>query len=206
MSSKGTPQEFGEYHLLEKIATGGMAEVWRARAYGMAGFEKILVIKKVLKALGRDEEFITLFIDEAKIAVQLLHVNIVQVFDLGQVDGTYYMARVRQEDGELAWTSPIWHRPPQTEVVSDQVLLDRERMVLLAYAAVMRAWPDLPTKDLGWKSPREARSDPEWSERFDELWVQFLATAEELERLGLEAGMTRLSDQVRELLGLEPGA
>jgi serine/threonine protein kinase len=90
--SKDPPQEFGDYHLLEKIATGGMAEVWRARAYGMAGFEKILVIKKVLPNLAKDEEFIKLFIDEARIAVQLHHVNIVQVFDLGEVDGSYYMA------------------------------------------------------------------------------------------------------------------
>lgn len=86
------PEAFGDYHLLEKIATGGMAEVWRARAYGMAGFEKILVIKKVLPNLAKDQEFIRLFIDEARISVQLLHVNIVQVFDLGQEDGTYYMA------------------------------------------------------------------------------------------------------------------
>lgn len=92
VSNKGAPQQFGEYHLLEKIATGGMAEVWRARAYGMAGFEKILVIKRVLDNLAKDQEFIRLFIDEARISVQLLHVNIVQVFDLGQVDGSYYMA------------------------------------------------------------------------------------------------------------------
>jgi serine/threonine protein kinase len=86
------PEEFGSYHLLEKIATGGMAEVFRARAYGMAGFEKILVIKRILDHLGKDEEFVRLFIDEARIAVSLLHVNIVQVFDLGEVDGAYYMA------------------------------------------------------------------------------------------------------------------
>ena len=86
------PEVFGKYHLLEKIATGGMAEVYRARAYGKAGFEKILVIKKVLATLAEDDEFVGLFIDEARIAVQLLHVNIVQVFDLGQVDGRYYTA------------------------------------------------------------------------------------------------------------------
>lgn len=80
-----TPQEFGDYHLLEKIATGGMAEVWRARAYGMAGFEKILVIKKVLPNLSEDKDFIALFKAEARIAVQLQHVNIVQVFDFGLV-------------------------------------------------------------------------------------------------------------------------
>jgi serine/threonine protein kinase len=87
-----SPTQFGDYHLLEKIATGGMAEVYRARAYGLAGFEKILVIKKVLANLAKDDEFVTLFIDEAKIAVQLLHVNIVQVFELGEVNGQYYMA------------------------------------------------------------------------------------------------------------------
>ncbi|MFT5682732.1 MAG: serine/threonine protein kinase, partial [Myxococcota bacterium] len=92
MATSSKPEIFGKYHLLEKIATGGMAEVYRARAYGMAGFEKILVIKKILKQLLQDEEFVNLFIDEARIAVQLLHVNIVQVFDLGEVDGQYYMA------------------------------------------------------------------------------------------------------------------
>jgi serine/threonine protein kinase len=92
VSDTHQPIPFGEYSLLEKIATGGMAEVWRARAYGMAGFEKILVIKKVLPKLSKDDEFIQLFVDEAKIAVQLLHVNIVQVFELERVDGQYYMA------------------------------------------------------------------------------------------------------------------
>jgi Protein kinase domain len=86
------PQKFGDYHLLELIATGGMAEVYRARAYGLAGFEKTLVIKKILPELARDREFIELFIDEAKIAVQLVHGNIVQVFELNQVDGQYFMA------------------------------------------------------------------------------------------------------------------
>ena len=89
--SDSTSQQFGDYHLLHKIATGGMAEVWKARAYGMAGFEKTLVIKRVLDDLARDEEFRQLFIDEARIAVALQHHNIVQVFDLGEVDGAFYM-------------------------------------------------------------------------------------------------------------------
>jgi tRNA A-37 threonylcarbamoyl transferase component Bud32 len=90
--SASTPEHFGKYQLLEKIATGGMAEVYRARAFGMAGFEKILVIKRVLDHMAQDQEFVEMFIDEARIAVQLQHVNIVQVFDLGQVDGHYFMA------------------------------------------------------------------------------------------------------------------
>ena len=92
MGQQNQPEVFGDYHLLERIATGGMAEVWRARKYGMAGFEKIVVIKKVLPSLGKDKEFIDLFVDEAKIAVKLLHINIVHVNDLGEVDGQYYMA------------------------------------------------------------------------------------------------------------------
>ena len=86
------PEQFGKYQLLEKIATGGMAEVYRARAFGMAGFEKILVIKRVLDRMAEDQEFVEMFIDEARIAVQLQHVNIVQVFDLGKESGQYYMA------------------------------------------------------------------------------------------------------------------
>jgi serine/threonine protein kinase len=83
---------FGKYELIEKIASGGMAEVYRARSRGLAGFEKILVIKKILPHLAKDKEFVDLFIDEARIAVRLLHVNIVQVFDLGEIDGQYFMA------------------------------------------------------------------------------------------------------------------
>ena len=85
-------EHFGKYQLLEKIATGGMAEVYRARAFGTAGFEKILVIKKVLPSLAEDSEFVQMFEDEARIAVHLQHVNIVQVFDLGKVEGQYFMA------------------------------------------------------------------------------------------------------------------
>jgi serine/threonine protein kinase/predicted ATPase len=86
------PIRFGKYQLIEKIATGGMAEVYKAKSYGVAGFEKLLVIKKILPHLSRNPEFVKLFINEAKIAVSLNHANIVQVYDLGMVDADYYMA------------------------------------------------------------------------------------------------------------------
>ena len=92
MDEAESGERFGEYQLEERIAVGGMAEVWRARAFGLAGFEKTLVIKKILPDLVKDEEFVKLFIDEARIAVLLTHANIVQVFDLGRTDGTLYMA------------------------------------------------------------------------------------------------------------------
>jgi len=85
------PIRFGKYQLIEKIATGGMAEVYKAKSYGVAGFEKLLVIKKILPHLSRNPEFVKLFINEAKIAVSLNHANIVQVYDLGMVDADYYI-------------------------------------------------------------------------------------------------------------------
>ncbi|MBI5042841.1 MAG: serine/threonine protein kinase [Nitrospirae bacterium] len=83
---------FGKYYLTEKIATGGMAELYRAKRVGVAGFEKLLVIKKILPHLSLHEEFVSMFINEAKIAAQLTHTNIVQIFDLGKIEDSYYIA------------------------------------------------------------------------------------------------------------------
>lgn len=83
---------FGRYLLLEKIGTGGMAEIFRAKTFGAAGFEKEFAIKLILPALVDDKEFVDMFINEAKIAVSLYHANIVQVFDLGEIDSHYYIA------------------------------------------------------------------------------------------------------------------
>ncbi len=92
MTTQTQPEVFGNYHLLEKIATGGMAEVYRARVHGAMGFEKILVIKRILDTLAKDEEFKELFKVEARIAALLAHVNIVQVFELGQEGESLYIA------------------------------------------------------------------------------------------------------------------
>jgi serine/threonine protein kinase len=86
------PIVFGKYQLLDLLAKGGMGEVWRARSHGVEGFEKVLVIKRVLPALSQVSRFVEMFIAEAKIAVTLTHANIVQVFDLGIADGTYFLA------------------------------------------------------------------------------------------------------------------
>ena len=83
---------FGKYYLTEKIATGGMAELFRAKRIGVAGFEKLLVIKKILPHLSLHEEFVSMFINEAKIAAQLSHTNIAQIFDLGKIEDSYYIA------------------------------------------------------------------------------------------------------------------
>src|SRR3954469_18470717 len=86
------PTVYGKYQLIELLARGGMAEVYKAKAHGVEGFEKILVIKRILPELSENPRFVSMFIDEAKIAVTLTHANIVQVFDLGHADGTYFIA------------------------------------------------------------------------------------------------------------------
>ena len=84
-------ESFGEYELHERVAVGGMAEVFRATRRGAVGFEQELAIKRILPGLG-DDEFTRMFIDEAKIAVRLSHPNVAQVFDLGRVDEQLYIA------------------------------------------------------------------------------------------------------------------
>lgn len=92
MTDSSTPVLYGKYQLLEQLARGGMAEVYKAKAHGVEGFEKILVIKRILPELSQNPRFVEMFINEAKIAVTLSHANIVQVFDLGQAQGSYFIA------------------------------------------------------------------------------------------------------------------
>ncbi|HSA23104.1 MAG TPA: protein kinase, partial [Myxococcota bacterium] len=86
------PIKFGKYVLLERINIGGMAEVFKAKSFGVEGFEKLLAIKRILPNIAEDEDFITMFIDEAKIAVQLNHANIAQIYDLGKIEDSYFIA------------------------------------------------------------------------------------------------------------------
>jgi len=83
---------FGKYVLLEKIATGGMAELFRAKLTGAEGFEKLIVIKRILHHLNGEEKLIESFIEEAKLAAYLHHPNIVQIYDFGFMDETYFIA------------------------------------------------------------------------------------------------------------------
>jgi len=82
----------GRYSLLARLAIGGMAEIWLARQAGPKGFEKFVVIKRILDGLGTDPEFVGMFLDEARIAAQLNHPHIVQIFDLGEEAGAFYIA------------------------------------------------------------------------------------------------------------------
>ena len=85
-------QSFRGYNLLEQIGVGGRAEVYLARHSGLAGFEKDLVIKKIRPHLSGNDAFVNMFLGEAKLAAQLAHANIVQIYDLGKIRDSYFIA------------------------------------------------------------------------------------------------------------------
>lgn len=85
-------QRFGQYTLLDRIAVGGMAEVWKARMSGVEGFQKTVAIKKILPHLTDNDDFVDMFIDEAKLAAQLNHPNIIHIYDLGKIGDHFYIA------------------------------------------------------------------------------------------------------------------
>ncbi len=83
---------FGKYLLMEKLAVGGMAQLYRAKITGIQGFEKLIAIKTILPHLANEKELLTSFIDEAKLAALLHHQNIVQIYDFGSMEGSYFIA------------------------------------------------------------------------------------------------------------------
>src|SRR5213078_679581 len=79
------------YRVIEKLASGGMAEVFRAESAGLEGFKKGVAIKRVLPHLSEKKKFIQMFLDEARLSAQLSHSNCVQVFDIGVGDNAYFI-------------------------------------------------------------------------------------------------------------------
>lgn len=85
-------ETLGQYKLLQRIAIGGMAEIFLAEKPGPAGFSRRLAIKRILPHRADDAEFVEMFLNEARLAAMLNHPNIVQIYDLGEVEDTYYIA------------------------------------------------------------------------------------------------------------------
>jgi len=90
--SSHLPKRFGKYLVLDRIAVGGMGEVYKCKIIGDEGFEKLAVLKRTLPHLHFEEEVIKSFIEEAKLSALLQHSNIVQIYDFGTIDGAYYIA------------------------------------------------------------------------------------------------------------------
>src|SRR5262245_12689233 len=86
------PEMFGRYRIVRRLGAGGMAEVFLAKSTGAEGIEKVLVVKRVLPSFARSPKFISMFVDEAKVAMRLNHPNIVQVYAFEQVQGEFLLA------------------------------------------------------------------------------------------------------------------
>ncbi|MGZ3407887.1 MAG: serine/threonine protein kinase, partial [Polyangia bacterium] len=86
------PARLGRYEILRPLARGGMAELFLARATGIQGFEKLVVVKRILPEMARDTEYVEMFLEEARLAAGLHHSNIVQVYDIGEDELTPFFA------------------------------------------------------------------------------------------------------------------
>jgi len=82
----------GRYELLLRMASGGMASLWLARIVGPEQFEKLICVKKVHEHLVEERRFIEMFVDESRIAALIGHPNVATVFDMGRIEGQYFMA------------------------------------------------------------------------------------------------------------------
>lgn len=98
---------FDKYQLLERIGMGGMAEVFLAKSQGVEGFEKQLVIKRILPELSTNKRFVEMFIAEARIAVALNHPNIVQIYDFGKVGEDFFIAMEFVEGWDLGYLTRL---------------------------------------------------------------------------------------------------
>ncbi|WP_224363645.1 serine/threonine-protein kinase [Hyalangium versicolor] len=85
-------QQFGKYLLLKRLAVGGMAEIWLAKQLGLQGFEKLVVVKRILDQHATERDFVQMFLDEARLAASLNHPHVVQIYDLGQEQASFYIA------------------------------------------------------------------------------------------------------------------
>jgi serine/threonine protein kinase len=128
------PIQFGKYTLYERIGRGGMADVFKGRIQGPGGFERVFVVKRILPHLSDDPTFIKMFVDEAKLSARLNHPNVVQIFELGAVEGEYFISMEYIPGHDLAETTrAIWKKagPPRVDMVA---YVGREICRALSYA------------------------------------------------------------------------
>ena len=104
------------YQVIERIDAGGMAEIFKGRALSLDGIERPVAIKRILPSLSQNRKFLKMFIDEARLSMRLSHANIVQVFDVGRADDTYFLVmefvdgsnirRIVQKSAEIGYQIP----------------------------------------------------------------------------------------------------
>lgn len=126
-SAETAPMPDSRYRITERVAAGGMAEVFKGVAESLQGFKKSIAVKRILPALTKNKKFVAMFLDEARLSLLLQHTNIVQVFDIGHTDDTYFIV-MEYVDGVdlkalLDWRRRMGRRIPiaQTLFIATEV-------------------------------------------------------------------------------------
>jgi serine/threonine-protein kinase len=122
------------YRVIKRLAAGGMAEVFVAESAGIEGFKKRVAIKRILPQLSRKDQFISMFLDEARLSAQLSHSNVVSVFDIGVGDGTYFIVMEYVEGADLKQVMDHWREQERPIPVEQAVFVAAKICQGLAYA------------------------------------------------------------------------
>lgn len=122
------------YRVIEKLASGGMAEVFRAESAGIEGFKKKVAIKRVLPHLCKKQKFISMFLDEARLSAHLSHSNVVQVFDIGMGDNTYFIVMEFVDGADLKAISENRRKQRQDFPLEEAVYIATKTCEGLSYA------------------------------------------------------------------------
>ena len=126
------------YRVVEKLESGGMAEVFRAESEGLQGFKKQVAIKRVLPHLSEKKTFISMFLDEARLSAHLSHSNCVQVFDIGVGDNAYFIVMEFVEGANLKSIAEVLKKAGHEFPVSAAIFIAIEICKGLSYAHELR--------------------------------------------------------------------
>lgn len=128
------PELFGKFFLLQRLGAGGMAEIFRAKTEGTGGFEKELVVKRILPSLSSDQQFIRMLVNEAKLTVALTHPTIAQIYELGEVDGRYFISMELVEGATLHEVMHLARNMGRPLALEQSIFLCQEVLRGLGYA------------------------------------------------------------------------
>ncbi|MBA2541938.1 MAG: serine/threonine protein kinase [Deltaproteobacteria bacterium] len=128
------PEQFGKYSLLGHLATGGMAEVYLARQTGLQGFEKIVVIKCVRGELEQDGQTTGFFLDEARLVATLEHPNIAQVYEIGQVNNSYFFVMEYVQGADLRQMMELLNKRKERVPIAEAIFIAIQVCAALHYA------------------------------------------------------------------------
>ncbi len=180
-------KEFGKYTLIERLGGGGMAEVFKARLCGPAGFEKYLALKLILPHFSDDSEFVRMFIHEATLAARLDHANIVRIHEFDRIDDRYYIAMELVDGKDLRAVLARTREVDRPLRVGEAVIAAIEtcRGLAFAHAELTPGAPEVIHRDI---SPHNVILSRAGEVKITDFGIAKLASAASLTRTGTVKG------------------